>query len=647
MSRPAGGAVDDAAHVLLLGSTIAIIGGIVLGAAHWIVELASNDWLYHGLRSLAAGRLAPLWIQWITWLAALWGLLALMRGVVTYWTRDRDHGDVAFSRLIAGVAGFGLVLYFGFHSNRYTFKEYWSFDHARQLAGIAIPPALFMPQVLATNAGILVAGVATLVILRLLLRRILQRVHASRASWRPLLLANAIAIVFVVAVSAWTAQGKPAAAHPNVLLISVDTLRADHLGVYGYQRDTSPRIDELAQDGAVFERAIAVTNWTLPSHMSIMTGQLPSAHGVQSVRNRLAGGRVTLAEVLKNAGYRTVAFTGGYNVDARFGFDQGFDFYHGDTLAQLSMEEKRRYGKGIRLSYLLPEVSDWLTQHQADPFFLFLHFWDVHAPYMPHDDYVAQWSPRYAGKIDVLTHELVDELNPAKTTVSGEDIARIRALYDNEIAYVDHHLGQLWATLRQLGLLDKTIIVLTSDHGDELLEHAFGHGQALYDPEVHVPLIVRYPPKIPARQRVAQVVSSVDILPTILDLAGVSYSDTIAAEIQGRSLVGSWERPLPGFPAVMEAASGRRTGLRSDHYKYVRERAKDGQLTKEELYDLRVDPGETNNILSSHTEIANRLSEELDARLAAAASTHAGGQAEQAHLSDEFTERLRALGYDP
>lgn len=647
MIRQAGGAATDAAHVLLVGGAVALLGGVLIGVVQWVVELVSNDWLHYGLSSLAAGRLAPLCIQWITRLAIAWAILVALRWAIAYRAGDRERGDFVFGRLLALAAGFGLVLYLGFQSNRYTFKEYWSFDDARHLAGIALPPALFMPQVLAVNAGILSAGIAILVLVRWLAPRVLQQRQPTRMARGLLLAADASALVFVIALSAWTASARPAQSPPNVLLISVDTLRADHLGVYGYDRPTSPHIDELARGGVTFERAIAVTNWTLPSHMSMMTGQLPSAHGVHTVQHRLAGSKVTLAEVLKNAGYQTAAFTGGYNVDARFGFDQGFDLYHGDTLAQLSMEEKRRYGKGIRLSYLLPSLDAWLTEHQSDPFFVFLHFWDVHAPYMPHAEHVERWSPGYAGRIDVLTHELVDEFNRPGMPANGDDVDRVRALYDNEISFVDHHLGQLWAVLRKLGLMDNTIIVLTSDHGDELMEHAFGHGQALYDPEVHVPLIVRYPPKISAGQRVQQVVSSVDILPTILDLAAVPYGDAIASEIQGRSLVGSWERSLPGLAAVMEVANGRRTALRSDHYKYVRERAKDGRITKEELYDLRADPAEKQNIFASHGELAQRLGDELDDRLRAAANTRSGGKAEQAQLSEEFTERLRALGYDP
>jgi arylsulfatase A-like enzyme len=350
----------------------------------------------------------------------------------------------------------------------------------------------------------------------------------------------------------------PPAARPNVILISLDTLRADHLSAYGYERETSPHIDALAARGVLFEDAVSTTSWTLPAHLSMLTGLSISAHGVCDDRLWQATGpdgepleiplRGTfLPELLQAAGYRTAGFYTWKYLEPRFGFGPGFDTYArlGHSVfshPELSQrfEALRAAGKAEELKAWMaesPELFDeqrptsgeavdaalaWLDARDGDaPFFLFLHLFDVHDGYVPPPPFDARFTdPGYAGPITGRKVTAPD--SPVRPDMDPADLVQLVALYDGEIAWVDSQVGRVLDRLRELGIAEDTLVVLTSDHGEEFFEHgAKTHRAQLYKESVHVPLIVAWPGGLPAGRRVAGPVGIVDVAPTIAGLAGI------------------------------------------------------------------------------------------------------------------------------
>lgn len=369
-------------------------------------------------------------------------------------------------------------------------------------------------------------------------------------------------------------------------------------------------------------------------------------HGVETVAQRLSDFKVTLAEVLKNAGYATAAFTGGYNVDARFGFDQGFDTYHGDKILYLTTYENRRYRQGVRLSGLLPKVTEWLSKRGEKPFFLFLHSWDTHTPYMSHEGYIERFSRDYKGSIDHVTIELATRLNQDSTGVSIDDENRIKALYDNEIRYVDEFVGQFVNTLKRMDIYEDTLIVLTSDHGDELLEHGMmTHAMSLYEPEIHVPLIVTYPKVVPQGVRVSRIVRTIDIFPTVLDVGRIEVSEQVEEQLQGEGLSGSWNGGQGGGVAFSQSSQAKQLCLRTGKYKYIYHAETEGASSREELYDLAEDPRETLNIAVEEPDVAAEMRARLENLIAGFSRLRGAGEAADAKIDDEFLRKLKSLGY--
>ncbi|MGH7792955.1 MAG: sulfatase-like hydrolase/transferase, partial [Thermodesulfobacteriota bacterium] len=260
----------------------------------------------------------------------------------------------------------------------------------------------------------------------------------------------------------------------NVVFISIDTLRADHLGCYGYHRNTSPNIDRLAREGVIFSNAFSVSSWTLPAHISMFTSMYSTSHGVITGEDYLDDSRITLAEVLKREGYATAAFiSGAYLRDPRYGFEQGFDLYDASIINEAaSLKDVIKASQVITSPSLNKAAKSWLEKNYQKKFFLFLHYIDVHSDYIPPPPYDTMFDPDYRGPVDglnIFKLKLKAEMDP-------RDLFHIIALYDGEIAFTDHHIGDLMLSLKELGVYDNTMIILTSDHGEEFFEHGqLGH----------------------------------------------------------------------------------------------------------------------------------------------------------------------------
>jgi len=434
----------------------------------------------------------------------------------------------------------------------------------------------------------------------------------------------------------------------NVLLISIDSLRADHVGAYGYGRQTTPEIDRLSREGTVFANHVSTTSWTLPAHISLFTGQDISAHGVSTDGFRLHPAVPTLAELLKAAGYRTAAFCSSPYMNPAFGFDRGFDLYHNtdaertDFVDTVLPNEKQR--DRVHVDITSPRITElataWLEKNAGKPFFLFLHFWDVHYDYIPPPPYDRLFNPDYAGDVDGRDYI---RNNRVRKGMAPEDLEQIIALYDGEIAHTDRHVGMVIDKLKELGLYDRTLIVVTADHGDEFFEHGNkGHRLTLYEEVIRVPLIVRLPGGRREVETVKGPVGIIDIAPTILDRLGVSSPPSF----QGDSLLGLLEgkEPPVGRYYLAELSPALYT-LRGDGVKLLHN-AVAGETI---VFDLISDPAETHENGIVDGPLFERLKEEFEDRLRRnreLAERIRGGQAgEEIRLQNRELERLRTLGY--
>lgn len=441
---------------------------------------------------------------------------------------------------------------------------------------------------------------------------------------------------------------KPPTKTDNVLLISVDSLRADHVGCYGYGKETTPQIDRLAREGTVFKNHVSTTSWTLPAHISLFTGQEISTHGVATDGFSLHPAVPTLAEVLRANGYRTAAFCSSPYMNPAFGFARGFDLYHNidseredyvDTVIP-SETERDRVHRDITSPRISELANTWLEENAGEPFFLFLHFWDPHYDYDPPPPYDRIFNPGYAGTIDGRNFIHNDRVRP---DMDPADLEQIIALYDGEIAFTDRHIGTVLAKLKELGVFDRTLIIVTADHGDEFFEHGNkGHRLTLYEEVIRVPLIVRRPRGEGAGGTVAPPVGIIDIAPTILDSLEIPSPLSMQGESLLPLLAGGRESPERFYLSELSPAL---YALRGDGVKLLHNAAAEEST----VLDLQSDPAETHSGEITSGPLFDRLQGEFGSRLRRNLETAGeirGGQAgEEIRFQKREIERLRALGY--
>jgi arylsulfatase A-like enzyme/Tfp pilus assembly protein PilF len=405
----------------------------------------------------------------------------------------------------------------------------------------------------------------------------------------------------------------PAGVHPsdlNVLLVTLDTTRADRLGCYGFKGIETPTLDRIAREGVLFEHAVAPAPLTLPAHSSLFTSKLPPAHGVRDNGGFFLSEReTTMAERLNSRGFRTGGFVGAYVLDHKWGIAQGFEKYFDNfdlsKYRSVSLSSVERRGDEVA-----DHAIEWLDSVRTSKFFAWVHFYDAHSPYDPPEPYKSRYSDRpYAG----------------------------------EIAFVDSQVGRLMTWLEANQLLEKTIVVVMGDHGESLGEHGEGtHGFFVYEGTLHVPLLIRAPYDALRGRTVADVVRSVDVQPTVLDLLGIRSTETFEGQSLTSLMTGA--RSELGLEAYAEAVYPRfhfgwsdLKTLRAGRYKYI-------EAPRPELYDLEADPKETTNILPQRRALAAQLRDHLralEARLTAGAATARA----PAEIDPDTRDRLASLGY--
>ncbi len=410
--------------------------------------------------------------------------------------------------------------------------------------------------------------------------------------------------VFLAAVLLWQRPEPPV---KSLLLITLDTMRADRLGCYNDPLARTPAIDALARQGILFENCYTPVPLTLPAHCSLLTGRWPLSHGVRNNGSyKLPGAALTLAEKLSFAGYDTGALVASYVLKGKFGLDQGFDLYD-DRLG--TQEKSGTINAEITADRVYDKFKRWLERKHDKPFFLWVHFFDPHMPYDPPAAY------RQAANGDA---------------------------YRGEVAYMDHYVGRLLADLRTHGLWKNTLVVVAGDHGEAFGEHGEkGHGIFCYEQSMKVPLIIAGPALAKKPARIIPRARLVDVMPTILELLGTGAAETCQGESLAKLMAGAPEKTLR--PVYLESMYGwemnnwaRLTGLISGPYKYI-------SLPQAELYDLHADPGETANIFFKKNLLARRL----DRELAAFVKDHLPEQGQDARSSLQTDEKrkLAALGY--
>jgi len=424
----------------------------------------------------------------------------------------------------------------------------------------------------------------------------------------------------------------------NVVLIAVDTLRWDHVGSYGARREISPAMDRLAEEGIRFDRAFASAPWTMPSVATMLTGQFPSRHAATSFDRGLPEEVDTLAEVLGREGFATAGVISHTAIAAKHNFQQGFDVW---------LEDEARGHDHVSTEGVTRQAIEQLDLFAAgeDPFFLFVHYFDPHYNYKRHPE--VGFAPEKAGRLD--GSELMRAIRDMQEELTPEELDFVVALYDEEVRHTDDGIGRLLDHLDGLGLGEETIVVVTADHGEEFMGHGrLGHTRTLYDELVRVPLIVRMPGG-GRGEVVAEPVSLVALMPTLLDYLGIDggqlpmQSGSLRPYLNGDAPA---EAPPIFVEVDFEPVRTSRT-LGPVHKKAVvvgrHKLVRDDESGELELYDLLDDPHETNDLHEARPELSAELLETLERSIAFAGSgafvpvtvTH----------DEEQIEALRNLGY--
>ena len=436
----------------------------------------------------------------------------------------------------------------------------------------------------------------------------------------------------------------------NVILISIDTLRADHLGCYGYEKNTSPHIDSLASEGTLFIHPFSCSPWTLPSHVSIMTSLYTVHHQVYYSREKMDPSLLTLADLLRKNNFFGTAFTGGGFVSARYGFSKGFDAYYEGMGGVFHMDSAQ---------LIYESFSNWIDRNKRKRFFLFLHTYQPHNPYVcphPHNtrflDKDAKWE-----HVNLLGY-LGGKQGIYKNLPEKEQRNAV-GLYDGEISYLDQNLiGPLIEKLKQTGLYDKTMIIFTSDHGEEFFDHgAWDHGHSLYNESIRVPLIIKFPEGKFKGKRIKGPISLVDIMPTVLDEMQIDHPKL---NIDGKSLFSvlrGKEKEDRMFLSdigsnVLNSHIPQKISMNQGTYKLIINKkfsqedlgyftAPPPNTDPLELFDFLSDPKERVNIAQKFPDITAALLQKINQIYSQAKKRYP----EKTEIDEKLREQLKALGY--
>lgn len=561
--------------------------------------------------------------------------LVLVLGVVTVLLfplqrlGGKENGAVRLARLWAVLMAIGVWAVTGFRVNRYTYGELWR--TRQEMGDLIIPAAIAEPRVWYANIGLTLACSILAIILLAVFERVLPRLGAPRTP-RPVVLVSGLALLLLAPVSivpAWWVGPTPPAG--DVILISLDATRADRLGAYGNERGLTPHLDRLAADGVRFDRAYCQEPWTLTSHMSMLTGLYPDAHGLDFGR-ALAGPAWTVAERLRDAGYRTSATVYDcYLLSPRFGYGAGFDHYEENQIAAATRAER---------------ASRWLTGSDR-PGFLFLHFYDPHSdtgtlPYEAGPKWIERFAPGapevFEGWIRTVgASEALHQINLGERPITDAQRRALADLYDAGVAETDAAVGLFLDHLRAEGRYDDATIIVVADHGEALGEADHFMHELLLEETVRVPLIVKWPGQRNAGTVRSDLVETVDLAPTILRAAGLAVEEVS----QGFDLAdGPTGRVVSLHRSGLDYAATDAEGWRF-HHRWNQETGIEpiGLHRIDEPYETRADG------VGRHPEVLDRFFEALADLHRANLVLAARFAGESVGMSAADEDLLRSLGY--
>jgi arylsulfatase A-like enzyme len=465
---------------------------------------------------------------------------------------------------------------------------------------------------------------------------------------------------------------------PNVILISIDTLRADHVSCYGYHRKTTPNIDKIASEGTIFYRNYSTGVWTPPGHASMLTGLYVSEHGVYG-ENRLSKTIPTIAEKLKQHGYQTAGFVNNSQVGELVGFDKGHDTFvevwkgvKPKSMVEWVMKgiarriRKKTGYEDMGANKTNRMFKGWLENNidKDSSFYAFLHYIEPHNPLDPPRPFKRRFSKHPLIDVDlkkinkVAYNPLICLLEDLQLT--KEEISFLKSLYDGEIAYTDHKVGEVASMLKEKQCYDNTLIIITSDHGEHFGEHnLWSHTGSLYNEVLHIPLIIKFPKGVAHLKEVKHCTQLVDIFPTIMDITRVSQKEQI--NTSGVSLVcngnksntfhdyifAEWEGRIPYF--IQEKLKFNNSSKDIDKITHKMKMISDGRYKyisisdgSEELYDLSIDSNENNNLINESNDAVSILKVKLDEWKSEAAAEM---NEERSEIDEETRKNLERLGY--
>ncbi len=531
-----------------------------------------------------------------------------------------------------------------------------------------------------------IASIGVYMIISTVLKHRLSGENASRIRFGSILFGVFMIVVFIVG---WTiplnychgfdapvsdynrSKGDP----PNIILLVIDTLRSDHMSLYGYEKDTTPILKERSLKGVVFNNAYAASSWTFPSMVALSTSRYPDMNHIDELIDVCSDSLIMLPEILKQIGYQTSFFTTNPLLSIKQNYAQGIDDWrliHKRTYKQLLFlsfilsfdsfplnetaykydlfDSEHAYGNARRLN---SRVLPWLELNQDKVFFLQLHYMDPHLPYnSPKKEYSeGHFFSSKEFRSLTKTMKSLDTL-----LVKPETLEKITARYDDEILFFDENLDDFFRKMEELKLWENTLLIITSDHGDEFQEHGlFGHSHSMFNELIHIPLIIFFPEGKFSGKVIDKVVGQIDVLPTILDylniegnyqFEGLSLIDLISGE---SGQINEFNRFLFGSAVPLGNKWGleRTRAIWNNRYKYVRRyMTGDSGRIYQSLFDMKIDPGEQNNIISSRTWITDEMTDRMDELIAycdSAAELIIAPQRQELTLEEK--ENLRAIGY--
>ncbi|MBM4311485.1 MAG: hypothetical protein FJ119_11150 [Deltaproteobacteria bacterium] len=591
---------------------VAVVLGFATGMASAVDAIAANRYLHYGMFRLAATAAVHSVNTFLVFFSAACCCVALCHQALRL---ARTHSGI---RLSPGRAGYFLAAVAAAAAAGYGLLSIYRYGFDYQANPVR---AAFNIAVLSA-AGLAAAGfLANRSSHNSRRRPVLRYLNASAAVLLVLTLAGNGALLLDR-----TSGFVPG---PNIIFIVVDTLRADHVGSYGYDRNTTPNIDLLSEDSVVFKNAIATAPWTSASICSLITAQYPAKLRMADWAATIDEQSLLLSEILREHNYRTHGVISHIFIAGRYGFGQGFDGYD---------EDNARGGGHISSPSVTQKAIDYVRGAGDKPFLLFLHYFDPHYSYIQHEKHVFSApfdGPQYSG-MDW------NNLIYRAPYMSVRDVEYIRALYDSEIAFTDEHIGRFLEELKRLGLYEDALIVLTADHGEEFLERGdyyIGHMRKVFQEMIHVPLIVKLPGRA-LKKTVERFVSLVDLMPSILSAAGVP----MPAEYEHSGRVIDFADPDSGPDRMIFSETRWTLNFQSvihKGWKFIQL----PEMGIRMLFNLNDDPGEKQNLVDVHEDKGNELELALQAWNRDMSDSASGENHRETEFSEDDRAKLRALGY--